>query len=237
MNLNKIEFLIYSSHKTSTQSLVSILNLNKYKSIHCHHIRNLKVLLNKNQQVNKEMFIKALLNYININKKKLKIITIIRNPKDRLISSLFQSYHTDELNFKKKEETTINLKNLNELKEFYQESIQNDTLPGGVESIDELSDIINVNIISNLEKRNNFYYFNHNLFELYILDFNKLIQQDNLNYINNKLKTKCELNIQTNLSKNKIYYEKYLMLKSMISNDINDLIIKKYHPFYFNAFN
>ena len=90
MNLNKIDFLIYSSHKTSTQSLVSILNLNKYKSIHCHHIRNLKVLLNKNQQVNKEMFIKALLNYININKKKLKIITIIRNPKDRLISSLFQ---------------------------------------------------------------------------------------------------------------------------------------------------
>lgn len=237
MNLNSIEFLIYSSHKTSTQSLVSILNINKYKSIHCHHIRNLKVLLKPNQQVNKEMFIQALINYKNNNKKKLKIVTIIRNPIDRLISSLFQSYHTDELNYKKIEDTTINLKNLNELEEFYKESIQNDTLPGGVESIDELSDIIDVNIISNLEKRNNFFYYNHTLFELYVLDFKKLIHQNNLNYINNKLNTKCRLNNQKNLSKNKNYYEKYLMLKNMISDDINDLIISKYHPFYFNAFN
>ena len=47
----------------------------------------------------------------------MKIITIIRNPKDRLISSFFQSYHTDEISFMGKNETdtTVTINNIEDL--------------------------------------------------------------------------------------------------------------------------
>ena len=45
------------------------------------------------------VFIEILQRYKYDNKKKIKIISIIRNPFDRLPSSFFQSYHTDEIIF------------------------------------------------------------------------------------------------------------------------------------------
>ena len=41
MNFYALDFLVYSSHKTSTQSLLSILQNNNIKAIHCHLINQL----------------------------------------------------------------------------------------------------------------------------------------------------------------------------------------------------
>ena len=57
MDFSSLDFLVYSSHKTSTQSLVSILQVNNYKAVHCHCINNLKLTLNLNHPVKKEQYI------------------------------------------------------------------------------------------------------------------------------------------------------------------------------------
>jgi len=242
MNFQHLDFLIYSSHKTSTQSLISILRNNRYNTIHCHKLTDLSI---HKELISDELFIKELKKYKQINNKKLKIISIIRNPNDRLISSFFQSFHTDEVQINKKNEseTTIMIYNINELVINYSNRIKNSNLPGNLESINEIQKIFNINLIKKLRKHKkkekeeiNKYYINNDLFELYILDYNKLISENNLDYINNVLNIKCINNYKTNLSKDKIYYNKYKQIKKKIPNEIRNIIESKYNLFFFNAF-
>lgn len=239
MNFNDLDFLVYSSHKTSTQSLVHIINNHTLKSIHCHLINNFEHTLPKYKGIiSNETFIQGLQNYKNTNNKKLKIISIVRNPKDRLISSFFQRYHSDEHHFLKQNEknTTVSLNGEAKLLEMYKNLINTQGLSGGKESLDEMSEIFNINIIEQLEKKENYYFFNHSLFELYVLDFNKITQSNNVSYINSILKTNFFKETPFNLSKNKTYYKKYINVKKMIGTDVNNIIEKQYDPFYFNAF-
>jgi hypothetical protein len=234
----KLDFLIYSSHKTSTQSMLSILNANNYKAVHCHIIQNLQHFLDE-KIITKDIFIKYLEKYKYDNKTPLKIITIIRDPKTRLVSSFFQSSHNREIRFGiKKEETTISKNNVDELIKIFNNKIENNSiLPHGkIESIDEMSEIFKFNIIKNLEKKNDYYYLKHSLFQLFVLDFNKLIQKDNIHYINRILNINCSINKKENLSINKYYYNKYKIFKTKIHNKTINIIVSRYNLFYFNAF-
>jgi hypothetical protein len=237
MNFSKLDYLVYSSHKTSTQSMLKILRKNKFNSIHCHLIKDLKYHY-PNINVNEDIFIESLKNYKKENKKKIKIISIIREPTKRLISSFFQSYHTDELLFMKKQNknTTISINNIENLLIKYEDLIKNNTLPGQNESLDQLSKMFNIDIIKNLINKKDYYYFNHELFELYVLDFNKLITSESLLYINKCLNINCIDNDEANISKNKSYFEKYNIMKTKIPEEINNIIKKRYNHFYFNAF-
>jgi len=234
--LNDLDFLVYSSHKTSTQTLVTILNKNNYKALHCHVINNLK--LNLINPPTKETFKQYLIKYKNIKKKKLRIITCIRNPINRLLSSFFQSFSTDEIIIKNinEENTTISIKDEDELCIMYEKIINNSKLPGRVESLDELSIILDINILEKLENKKDYYYLNNDLFELYVLDFNKIIDKNVLNYLNRILKLDLKILASSNLSKNKNYYNKYQNVKKKIGNKLDNIIKNKYNSFYFNAF-
>ena len=77
-----IEFLIYSSHKTATQTILGSLNHNGIKSRHCHHVENIGL--------DESEFSRYLDMYRQKNHKNLNIISVFRDPLDRLISSFFQ---------------------------------------------------------------------------------------------------------------------------------------------------
>jgi hypothetical protein len=239
MNFNNLDFLIYSSHKTSTQTLVSTINNNGLRSTHCHYIDSFRITLPEyNGIISNETFIQGLINYKNINNKKIKIISIIRNPKDRLISSFFQSFSTDEIDCSiRDEDTTISKKSIEELCIFYEKLIYEKKLPLFKESIDEMSEIFKINIIENLEKKENYYYFNHNLFELYVLDFNKIIKPESLIYINKILGTNFIYMKSSNLSINKSYYKKYIYIKKILGTKLDNIIEEYFNPFYFTLFN
>ena len=68
MDFNNLNFLVYSSHKTSTQSLLAIFASNKYKSIHCHSITDLSHHY-ANINITPNLFMESLINYKNKNKK------------------------------------------------------------------------------------------------------------------------------------------------------------------------
>jgi hypothetical protein len=239
MDFSSLDFLVYSSHKTSTQSLISILRSNNYKAVHCHSINNLYHTLKLNHLVKKEQYIQYLLNYKIKNNKKIKIISCIRNIKDRLISSFFQSFHTDEINFRniKENDTTVIVKSEDELITMYEELIKKKDLPGNFESLDEISNIHNINVLELLKKKEDYYYLDHNLFELYVLDFNCVINETiNLKYLNNILNIDLKVAKSSNLSKNKSYYNKYKNIKKKIGKKLDSIIENQYNTFYFTAF-
>ena len=149
-----LDYLIYSSHKTSTQSLKATLKASGYNCVHCHALqsnltRTMSEYFNTSNPLTHISFIKYLEDYKKTNGKKLKIISTIRNPIDRLISSFFQTFHTDEIIFKKQysKKTTI-MKNTNQfLLNKYIKHIINDDMKHRKESLSEMSEIFNMNII------------------------------------------------------------------------------------------
>jgi len=231
------DYLIYSSHKTSTQSLKWTLIKSGYQCVNCHTLqynltRTMSDYFNKSNPLTHVSFIKYLEDYKKTNGKKLKIISTIRNPIDRLISSFFQTFHSDEIIFKKQQSknTTI-MKNTNQfLLNKYIKHIINDDIKHRKESLSEMSEIFNMNIIKSLVKKENYYYLEHDLFELYVLNFKNIIDNDNnLDYINHCLNTKCANMQKHNLSSDKLYYPKYISIKKLIPQHVHDVIKIRYN--------
>lgn len=237
MNFNDLDFLVYSSHKTSTQSLLAIFRKNNYKATHCHTISNLKSFLVNSPT--KETFARYLINYKNTNNKKLKIITCIRNPIYRLLSSFFHSFYSDQIYFDNisEENTSVSIKTEDELCIMYEEMIKHNTLPGRLESLDELTSILNINILGLLEKHEDYYYLDHELFELYVLDFYRVIDNSNvLNYLNKILKLNLTIFASDNLTQEIPIYNKYQNVKQKLGTKLDTIIENKYNRFYLTAF-
>lgn len=210
---NNLDFLVYSSHKSSTQSLVKTLEKNNYNARHLHTLKDI--------ENTKEEFVNNLKEYININKKKLKILSVIRNPNDRLISSFFQTNYDDMIFFNKiqPEETIIQKYDVIKLYSMFKDSIINKDMLGLKESLLELKEIFNFNIKNEFIFKNNFFYYENGLCKIYILDFNLLITDSVLNYLKSALNIKLTNYESENLSKNKPYYHKYIQLKKIIKNE------------------
>lgn len=241
MNLSNLNYLIYSSHKTSTQSLLSIFKNNNLNSLHCHSINNFNDYYNtkKSFQELKKDFLYNLEKYKIDNNKKLNIISVVRNPIKRFPSSFFQFNHDREIRLygENINSTTIMRNNINDLLDMYKTQIINNVFPTKLESIDEMTKIFEINIIDKLGVciNNDYYLFEHELFNLYVLDFEKVINSDNLSYLNKCLDLKMTTKSCDNLSSNKIYYDKYCEFKKHVS-DMDDIIKLQINPFYFNAF-
>ena len=81
-SLYELDYLVFSSHKTATQSTLASLRASGFKALHCHTLYNIDIEVGR--------FAEYLDRYKDHNNKKLKIISIFREPVERLISSFFQ---------------------------------------------------------------------------------------------------------------------------------------------------
>lgn len=79
-----IDYLVYSSHKTATQTLAGTLRANGYGCTHCHSLTNRTVNLKSGELGT------FLAWYHRVNGRKLRVITAFREPVQRLVSSFFQ---------------------------------------------------------------------------------------------------------------------------------------------------
>jgi len=236
--------------KTSTQSLVKTLKTNNLNTQHIHFIPNLaptysKDFAKKPWEQQKNVFLDYLNAYKTTNKKKLKIITVIRSPLDRIKSAFFQIHHNGEINNKNilKENTTVSKLNVDELLNLFINKIENDSLVGSNESLDELSQILDTNIIGNLQNKNTHYYYENKLIKLFVLDFNELVSKNALNYLNTILNLKLTTYVEANKSDGKTYYNKYKQFKEKYASEekekgtrIDSVIRQRFKPFYFEAF-
>jgi len=81
--LSEIEFLVFSSHKTATQTITKSLNASGTKARHCHTLDNI--------DIPEGDFRSCLDAYRRQHMRALGIISVFRDPLDRLVSSFFQS--------------------------------------------------------------------------------------------------------------------------------------------------
>jgi hypothetical protein len=138
--LLQLDYLIFSSHKSGTQTLVHSLNSSGLKSRHCHLLENIEI-----EKGQFKSFVRA---YNKLNSKKLNIISVFRNPLERHISSFFQWYGTRPLQRKElqhESETMIFIKSVPELQRQFIDELQNDELHGKEESIEVLCGELNIN--------------------------------------------------------------------------------------------
>jgi len=241
INFNDLKFLIYTSSKTSSISLLLTL-YNKYFTKQFHFLDGFQNTV-FNQPVVKPTSPQEFLNYITeynqINKKKLKIITVIRDPYQRLASSFFEFYHKGEISNLNIDfmHTTIMKHTTDYLFTIFKYMLENKSLPtySTIESIYELSSVFNTDIIKQLNKlcindKYTYFYFENDLIELYVMDFKQLIGENKLDYINKILKVNVEEYVPYNLSSERIYYNKYNKFKSKIENDLDvKILIDSYY--------
>lgn len=141
--LYQIDLLVYSAHKTGTQTVSTTLRLNGVPCIHCHSIQNHTV------GIDKGLFADFLKSYYTINGKKLAIITVFREPLERHISSFFQWHGHGEVVSGKVPDvasTIIQTKSISELQGLFINEIREQTLIGRRESIYEFCHELNLQV-------------------------------------------------------------------------------------------
>ena len=207
------EYFIFSSHKSGTMSLRKIFNTG-----HIHEL--------KNANYTKESFTDDVINYKITNNKKLKIITVLREPSKRVISSYFQLHHDREIREFKAgiDNTTIVNTETKLLIKNIENFIKKKKYPK--ESLYEIMDIFHFNF-NDITIKNNYAFYKNNVIELYILDFDSLIGNDKLNYLKKIFKKNFQNNY-ANRTKDKPYYEKFLHVKNTIGDKYDNFIDNDY---------
>lgn len=193
MLFDGLDFLIYSSHKTGTQTLKTSLK-RKYKVYMIHLLRDLSIIWRTD--VTREHVVWSLEQYKRRYGRPLKIITVIRDHEERLVSSFFQTFHDDPIIDYKVDpmSTTVMTKTPEELVSIFK--THKESLPYFRESLDELREI------------------DSSLYELYTLDFARI---GDLEYINNTLGTKIDALIVENQTKDKAYKEKFDLFRNLLT--------------------
>jgi hypothetical protein len=217
----KYEYLLYTSKKCATETLKNTflknnININP-EHIHYMHDKDKLNLLNFKK------FDKYLINTINNNKNKINIITIIRDPIDKMVSEFYFSYYWEN-EIKNKFITNVNLiEKYNIICDMFNNNNNNLI---NQNSLNEIVEYYNIDI-NKIVNHGDYYIYNDNkLFKLYILKFNNIIKDKN-KYINKIFKIDVDFNsknLSSELYSNEILKE-IKNIKYKIKND-NKLFTK-----------
>lgn len=131
--LLELDYLVFSSHKTATQTLVRSLNASGLKCKHCHVLPNIGL--------ERGCFLSYVEQYLDRNGKRLKVLSVFREPVARHISSFFQIYGSRPLRLKEVEhegQTVISRCSIDELQRRFITEVSRRSMMGLEESIHEI---------------------------------------------------------------------------------------------------
>lgn len=209
--LPELDYLIYSSHKTATQSLNQTLLSNGFKSLSMH---NMKYSVLGEDADCREQFLR----FKDAYGKKIKVVSVFRDPLDRHISSFFQAYGTKPLRektVKSFQDTLIYKKDENSLVELFSKELLSRELTGYRESISLMAESLKFDVgelTYSPRKAINLNMFPE--FDLFLFRFDVLVQQFEI--CMNKLAGRKLQAINTNRSNEKWYKSKYQAFKSKL---------------------
>jgi len=206
-----IEFLIFSSHKTATQSVSKTLQKNGFSVLSCHSLR-------KGMQM-EGLFKEYLDTYVKNKNKKLIVISSFREPIERHISSFFQYYGTRPINRKEVNdytETTIYNKTIPELQLQFTEELNNKTCPAMMnESILDIVDELDISLKDlKYSTDHKMCLYEKDNIQLYIFDFRMLTH--NMETILSNITGKNIKVTNSNTSSEKWYDSIYKEFKSTL---------------------
>lgn len=221
--LNDLDFLIFSSEKTANCTIMSTLNHHGYNSLFCHGVFNFRFW---NIDITNDNFLNVLENYKNTVGKKLKVITVLRNPLDRFVSAFFQMHYDNqiELNNILPENTIIIQNTVESLYDIILESLEYVPI---YESIWELSDLFGEDILEKMVKKPNHYYYENDYITMVVLRFDMV---NNPSYLSSCLDIQIPNIVSSNLTINKVYSDKFKEVKQKLLQ--NDVYISKIYSLY-----
>jgi hypothetical protein len=211
----KNDFYVYSTHKTSTQSLTAMFN-----TFYIHALKNVNYT--------KMTFLDHVKEFNRKNNKQIKLLTTLRIPSERVISSYFQEKHNKEIRLLgiKSNETTVMKNTLDYLVNNLKSYIKHKNYPG--ESLYEIMSVFDFNFGDiYVDKVKHYGFYENDLIKLYILDFESIIGNDKIVYLENIFGIKLQ-DKSLNKSENKPYYEKYKKVKKIIGHEFDDTINSDY---------
>lgn len=222
--LFKIDYLVYSSHKTATQTLVATLNSNGFKCKHCHFLATIGIESGGFQEY--------LEKYVKKNGKKLNIITVFRDPIERYISSFFQGYGTRPIRLKEVDnefDTVIYKYSIKQLQDKFISELKDQSLNGIDESIYGISRELQmgIEILNYIEEERSGLYETES-FILHIYRFDILTR--NMEELLSKLTGKKIEKKNANISSSKWYRDIYFEFKASLvipGNDIREVYNSK----------
>jgi len=219
--LMSLDYLIFSSHKTATQTLVKTLRNNGYNCIHCHVLNNIGMQNGTFESYTNEYYLK--------HKKKINIITVFRDPIERHISSFFQWYGTKPIRDKDVDselDTIIYKKTVIELQNKLFDEINNKTLVGQEESIEQICNELKIEIDDlNYDFEKNYGLYENERVRLYIFRFDILIKR--IDSLLTQITCKKILRHSSNKSSTKWYFDIYSEFIGSI-NIPHEIITKVY---------
>ena len=130
-----IDYLVYSAHKTATQTLVATLSKNGFNATFCHTLTNPSLYLAPGS------FRSFASHYQALNKRKLVVISVFREPVERHISSFFQWHGADVVKkglVADRSQSLLSTNSVRALHKLFLKEIITGELRGRRESIEEL---------------------------------------------------------------------------------------------------
>jgi hypothetical protein len=238
--LYQVDFLVYSAHKTGTQTVSSTLRLNGVPCIHCHSIQNYTV------GIDKGLFADFLKSYYMRNGKKLAIITVFREPLERHISSFFQWHGHGEIvsgNVTDVASTIIQTKSISDLQGLFIKEIREQTLIGRRESIYEFCHELDLHVSDLDYNSTKDYGFVETAYCcIYLLRFDTLFSEGGVEKLFSRILGRPISKYDANRSMDKWYRDIWLEFKSSLSIPL-DVINTVYESrrslielFYYNQY-
>lgn len=203
-------FIVFSSHKTGTQTLVRSLSAAGHQAIHLHGVGHLEVTISQ--------FREYLKSYLEKYGKRVKIISAFRLPIERHISSFFQWYGDgawrQRLPDYQDEDTVIHQLDLGGLNSLLVSDIASRKLAGYRDSLHELCRVLEIDsMVLQTEPYKGPYRVDHELAEITLARFSDLFI-DSLTNIWTLSGASVQNICETNISEKKWYSTKYKQFKA-----------------------
>jgi len=229
---NSLDILVFSSHKTATQTLVKTFRGCGYTSRHLHRLANQKGSFQiPSYDTSPTNFLHQLQKYHEHHGKKLQVVSVLRDPFDRSLSFFFQRHHDSEMTRHKlsPSDTTIMTRSVSELMNLYKHELRHADSSVFCESLLEWSEIFKVDIFSVMEDRGDHYYWEGPHCTLHVLYFRLAL--DRL-YLQRVLNLSIPAMVPANVSHHKKYGEKYEKFCTLLRQEEEKIRRELVHPLY-----
>lgn len=209
-----LDFLVYSAHKTATQTTSHTLRRHGFRCMHCHLLRDLGVGLQPGEL---PQFLEC---FAGRNGRTFEIITVFREPIERHISSFFQWYGNGVVREKVVADiadTIIHTRSVAELQAMFLDELVRGSVPGMPESIDEMCKGLGVDVAAlrfDTAEHRGVVELPH--CRIFLLRFDSLIYEKRLESLLTKITGKAIAQHDANVSATKWYAEKFAEFKASL---------------------
>jgi hypothetical protein len=210
---DNIDSLVYSSHKTGTQTVLATLTNSGIRARHFHIVDDVGM------RANSAAFQSYLKHYRRMNRRKMTIISTFRLPWERHMSSFFQ-WHAQgvvrERLVSGPEDTSVARCSVDELQDIFRRQVREGSLRGREDSLSELCAQLGYQASSmTFDSARGFGVFEDELMRLLLFRFDLLFPNFN-DVLEEALQTKLSPRID-NMSDDKWYGDKYKVFRTTLT--------------------